>query len=312
MEDTTAIRGAENSLSVGDIMGFSIQNVVILYWLKHHGMIKAGDAVLELGSQQLNNDIIENLESLDGLAKLFGVASFKRTFDWKVHEQKYLESGMQHLPEDAPFARQLYEHLGLRYVCVDIDDHPDSLKLDLNYDPVPEEHKGKYALVTNLGTTEHVANQLNAFKVIHDLTAKNGVMVHSLPFQGFATHGLVNYTMKFFWLLNRSNRYRIIDADISSWEKTYLPEEIVHYAKNNSLIFANKQHVDKVGFQDTGMTMILQKCHNEPFAPFLDVPAGAQTTDPVLKKRYSTAFKKDPWGDFLLQGRVFLKKLLNR
>jgi hypothetical protein len=32
----------------------------------------------------------------------------------------------------------------------------------------------------NFGTTEHVANQLNAFKLIHDLAAKGCIMVHTL------------------------------------------------------------------------------------------------------------------------------------
>jgi hypothetical protein len=36
---------------------------------------------------------------------------------------------------------------------------------------VPPEHKRKYHLVTNFGTTEHVANQIPAMKIIHDLTA---------------------------------------------------------------------------------------------------------------------------------------------
>jgi hypothetical protein len=65
-----------------------------------------------------------------------------------------------------------------------------SRELDLDFDGIPTEHKGKYSLVTNFGTTEHVANQLNAFKIIDELTALNGVMVHELPAQGWFNHGL--------------------------------------------------------------------------------------------------------------------------
>jgi hypothetical protein len=43
-----------------------------------------------------------------------------------------------------------------------IDGRPGSIPLDLNYDPAPNESLGKYQLVTNFGTIEHVANQLNA------------------------------------------------------------------------------------------------------------------------------------------------------
>jgi len=238
-----------------------MQNVVILYWLKHYHLLKAGDSVLELGSQQINNDIIANLKSLDGLAELFSVEPFAKAFDWKTVDPEYLQSGMAHLPENAPLARHLYEHLGLKYDSVYIDDNPRSLRLDLNYDFAPKERRGRYALVTNLGTTEHATNQLNAFKIIHDFTAPNGIMVHSLPFQGFETHGLVNYTMKFFWLLVRSNMYHVIDADIAAWKKTPIPNSIVDFVKGNSRIFSNKEHVEKLELQDTGLTIVLQKRH---------------------------------------------------
>ena len=63
--------------------------------------------------------------------------------------------------------------------------------------------------MTNFGTTEHVANQVNTFGVIHDLTAPDGLMLHAIPMQGMLNHGLFNYTPKFFWMLGRSNGYRI-------------------------------------------------------------------------------------------------------
>jgi hypothetical protein len=62
----------------------------------------------------------------------------------------------------------------------------------------------------NFGTTEHVANQLNAFKLIHDLAAKGCIMVHTLPSHGQFNHGLVNYNPKLFWMLAHSNGYRLL------------------------------------------------------------------------------------------------------
>jgi hypothetical protein len=80
--------------------------------------------------------------------------------------------------------------------------------LDLNYDEVPAENRGRYDLVTNFGTTEHVVNQLNAFKIIHDLTAPGGVMIHELPAQGQIDHGFFAYNPKFFHKLELSNLLR--------------------------------------------------------------------------------------------------------
>jgi hypothetical protein len=68
-------------------------------------------------------------------------------------------------------------------MAADVDTAPHTIRLDLNFDDVPDKHKGKYQLVTNFGTTEHVANQNQAMKIIHDLTAVGGVMVHNLPMQ---------------------------------------------------------------------------------------------------------------------------------
>ena len=97
---------------------------------------------------------------------------------------------------------------GSGYAAIDIDASPGSIPLDLNFDDVPAEFKASFALVTNFGTTEHVANQLNAFKTIHDLAEVGGVMIHTVPAQGYMNHGLVNYNPKFFWMLARSNGYK--------------------------------------------------------------------------------------------------------
>ena len=64
-------------------------------------------------------------------------------------------------------------------------------------------------MVTNFGTTEHIANQLQSFKIIHDLAAPGALMLHVVPAGGMPTDGLVSYNPKFFWLLCRSNGYRV-------------------------------------------------------------------------------------------------------
>ena len=52
-------------------------------------------------------------------------------------------------------------------------------------------------LVVNAGTTEHVVNQDNAFRVMHDLTKVGGVMMHEVPAGGMLTHGVVGYNPQF-------------------------------------------------------------------------------------------------------------------
>ncbi len=107
-------------------------------------------------------------------------------------------------------ARLLYEALGIKYHCVDVDGRVGTLVLDLNFGTTPEEHKGKYGLVTNHGTSEHLLNQFNVFKMMHEFARPGGVMVHAVPFTVHLEHGFFNYQPNFFECLARYNSYETL------------------------------------------------------------------------------------------------------
>ncbi len=107
-------------------------------------------------------------------------------------------------------ARLLYEALGLTYQCVDVDGRVGSLVLDMNFDGAPPEHVERYDLVTNHGTSEHLLNQYNVFKLMHDFTRPGGMMVHAVPFTVHLDHGFFNYQPNFFECLARYNSYEIL------------------------------------------------------------------------------------------------------
>jgi len=107
-------------------------------------------------------------------------------------------------------SRHLHEKLGFKYHCVDIDGNFGSLTYDINFDSVPPEHRGKYGMTTNHGTTEHLLNQYNAFKMIHDFTAPGGLMLHALPFTVHLEHGFFNYQPNLFDALARFNSYKTL------------------------------------------------------------------------------------------------------
>jgi hypothetical protein len=196
----------------------------LLIRLRQEGYFTDPGAIIEIGAQQLTNHFFDDAR-LRLIADLFhadptGIARLGHA-DSDRH-------GPQDLPSSAPLARPFWEWLGFRYATIDIDGSPDSIPLDLNYDSAPKSAIGRFNLVTNFGTTEHVANQLNAFKVIHELTAPGGIMVHNLPTQGFTNHGLINYNMKFFWMLARSNYYEWLFSDYSLDDAPYaLRQDIV-------------------------------------------------------------------------------------
>jgi hypothetical protein len=188
------------------------------------------------------------------------------------------------LAPEAPYAKALWDWLGCPYIAVDIDGSPHALPLDLNFDEVPAEHKGRYQLVMNLGTTEHVANQIQAMKIIHDLTAPGGVMIHNVPMQGFSNHGLVNYNPKFFWMLARGCRYHWLYLNVSVGQDVPISPDIVGEMERLNPLEA--RHLRGVHLKDAGIMIALQKQEDIPFVAPLDLGTASLMANKALLARY--------------------------
>ena len=166
--------------------------------LKLLGSFDGVDSVIELGSQGV---WCPDRRLLDGLFEAFG-----RPIPPDSEIGLYINNTGTGL---AP-SRHLHENLGFKYDCVDIDGNFGSLTLDINFDAVPPGYRGKYGLTTNHGTTEHLLNQYNAFKMIHEFTAPGGLMLHALPFTVHLEHGFFNYQPNLFDALAHFNSYKTL------------------------------------------------------------------------------------------------------
>lgn len=130
-------------------------------------------------------------------------------------------------PERFKTPPDLYEAMGSElYECIDLDGKHGAHVFDLNHD-LSEKYgfKKKFDLVTNHGTTEHLFNQLAAFENVHRLSAKGGVMLHALPFQGYQNHGMFNYNPSLFLDLAQANNYEIFGLFLSIDDKLYQYDE---------------------------------------------------------------------------------------
>jgi SAM-dependent methyltransferase len=266
-------------------MALGGDTIDILLRLHKDGYLKGPTSIVEIGAQQLGNGFLRARDGIELLGQLFGVTT--RLDLPQPQTTQIVDGGIEHLLETAPLARLFWEWLGFRYAAIDIDGSPDSIPLDLNFDSIPHWATKKFDVVTNFGTTEHVANQLNAFKVIHELTAHNGIMIHNLPAQGFVNHGLVNYNPKWFWMLARSNDYRWLYFDYSgSDHATDLPhnvkESIMPYTPDIAVRGSRYKVVDG------SMTAIFQKTRDIEYVPPLDVSTGTTTSNEALLRRYWT------------------------
>jgi hypothetical protein len=245
----------------------------LLLRLREQGYLPDDLAIADIGAQEVDNTILNNRDDLLALGEAFGV----RTSPPALTPRK--EAKRQRSLEGKPMAREIWQWLGADYVAIDVDGSPDAMALDLNCDAVPISQRAKFKLVTNFGTTEHVANQANAFKIIHDLTAVGGMMVHNVPCR-LLNHGLINYTPKFFWRLERANAY--MNVYLRAWPEA--DPESVHVA--------------------------FQKQHDLEFVTPLDLPDIVTTTDnALLKERYWTVFDRQA---FEAVARVNDMKLIRR
>lgn len=288
-------------------MGLGSDILPLLQSLVTHGYVPRGAAVAELGAQQLSNGFLKSRGELDELASSLGVA-----VPCDLPEPLAAKGVTDELlSPDAPRAERFWRWLGFSYASIDIDGSPGSIPLDLNFDNVPASEREKYNLVTNFGTTEHVANQLNAFEVVHDLTAPDGVMIHHVPAQGMFNHGLVNYNPKFFWMLARSNGYRVLHADFwSAGGANPLPANVLDHVA--SYAPAARDRLADFSAADCMLLVVLKKTYSIEFVAPLDVNTGTRTDNAVLSDRYWTVFTPNAFAGLVQNARPSVRQRVKR
>lgn len=191
-------------------MGIGPATLALYSQLKRSEALPNIDRVFELGAQNVWCPPSSGM--LEDLFDAFGRPSPPIDF-------------VKSVEENSCSARDLHELLGQEYTCIDLASDLESIKLDLNFDGIPSDHVGKYDLVTNHGTTEHILNQANCFECMHDLCAVGGVMLHALPFTLQLDHGFFNYQPNLFMALAKYNGYDLIGMWIApdGYEDVFIP-----------------------------------------------------------------------------------------
>jgi hypothetical protein len=275
----------------------------LLIGLKQLGHFPNGSAVIEIGAQQLDDSFIEATARIAEAAQLFGVTSPLPALG------RSGPSNSENRLAGAPRSRDFWVWLGFDYASVDIDGTLDSIPLDLNYDEVPTDLVGKYDVVTNLGTTEHAANQVQSFKIIHDLAAVDAIMLHLVPAGGMLNHGLVSYNPKFFWMLARSNGYKVVLMSMSMSDvQEPMPQNVLDYLSVYDLEVETRFADYRTS--ETALVVVLQKVYDTPFVAPIDVDTGTTTENATLRERYWTVFTPDPFVPYGYLGQSFRRRVL--
>jgi hypothetical protein len=239
--------------------------------LKESGSFENIKSVMELGSTDVS--CAQSEAAIEVFLKAFGVNPDKNLVD--------------SIARNGP-ARLLFETAGFKYGCIDFDGRHGALQLDLNWDSVPAEHYRAHDLVMNLGCSEHVMNQFNVFKVIHDLTRPGGHMFHEFPFLGFVDHGLFVYSARLVWHLCRENNYvpvfLCVEADTT--DNIQLPENIKASFED---FYGN---FSEVRYQNAGIIAILRKIDDSEFVCPTDVSDANWRPSPGYGRGYGNFFEE--------------------
>ncbi|HEX9461010.1 MAG TPA: hypothetical protein VGB82_00300 [Alphaproteobacteria bacterium] len=179
-----------------------------------NGCLAQGGHLLEFGAANVTNlNVIGALEALSlADARISGL----------VKEARAVEA------ERAPghqfaLARMIYKAVFnyRSYTAVDLGDEEhlaERVRQDLNQ---PFDLGRRFDLCINNGTSEHIFNQANFYKAVHDHTSTGGIMVHWTPGIGWLDHGLFNVQPGFFADLARANGYEIPFGCLATAESLY-------------------------------------------------------------------------------------------
>jgi hypothetical protein len=234
--------------------------------LKRSGALDGAQRVVEIGAHQLTNCFLQAKRELEEIYALYGA---RQPF---LGEPKWAGSlnGFELLHSDAPSSQSFWTSLGLSYAAVEYQGHRGAIALDLNRDSVPAELRGSFDFLVNAGTTEHIANQDNAFRAMHDLVAPGGLMWHGVPAGGNMTHGFFNYTLKFFWHLCRENEYQIVKLRILPFGGGPVHPDVVQ----SNARWGGRDNYAAVPAEvcDLFILAILRKPADRPFMTALDLP----------------------------------------
>src|SRR5215472_2463896 len=118
-------------------MGLGPPILALYRQLKTLGAFDGIDSVVELGSQGV---WCPDPRLLTGLFEAFGRP---------VPPISEVDIYINNTGTGLASSRHLHERLGFISCCVDIDGDFGALTLDLNFDPVPPDRRGKYGLTTN-------------------------------------------------------------------------------------------------------------------------------------------------------------------
>lgn len=179
-------------------MGLNVGAVRLFLELKIRGQLDGLSSIAEIGSQELYLTLADfrQLVASAGLQEDLG-----GSFDG-------LEDPSQ---PPRPSARHFYQLLGIdEYVCLDVNGQHGAIQCDLNLPFNDRSLFGKFDIVTDHGSAEHVFNVAEVYRTMHNLCRQSGLII---AIQAVVNgNGYYCFDHTFFEGLAAANGYRVLYA----------------------------------------------------------------------------------------------------
>ena len=174
----------------------------------------------------------EHLEYIFGMFEHTGYKQFDGMKMCELGNQRIGDTGRKYLEDnDIPSVetgKELFTHIGFKHTSIDINGEDGALPIDLTKPIIGNHPLPSFDIITNFGTSEHVPDQYQCFKNMHNMCKNNGLFISVVPALGYINtmtntetskkfvtlHGLYNYTFEFFRDLADLCKYEILDERI--------------------------------------------------------------------------------------------------
>lgn len=178
-------------------------------------------------------------------------------------KKNIIELGNQHLRYDNPLmvpflaehgikdkpraSKQFFSRIGYNHVSIDTNGQDGALKENLSKPIKNKDLVGKFDVLTNYGTSEHVGNQYECFNNIHNLCAEESVMAHIVPHVGhWPGHCPIRYTPEFFEELGKACGYTILYSETQGNPKGKCLNVCTSWKKEKDSKFVSKEKFEEI------------------------------------------------------------------
>jgi len=214
-------------------MGVGAGGVKLYLELWQRNILANIRSVVDMGSQELHI----GLADFESMIEASGISGYE--------PKKF--ANLTHFPEfPRCTTKPFYQLLGATdYSCIDISGAHDAIPVDLNEPLADENLYGKFDMVTDHGTNEHVFNVAETYRTMHRLCKVGGIIVVIQALYG--GNGYYNFDLAFFEGMAAANNYDILFSSYSV-AATRENGELGQYHIPNSRDLLNVLDLSKVSY----------------------------------------------------------------